>query len=48
MMARICPATMIFVPSVGRLSHNVREHTKPEHLKAGATVLLQAAMRLAA
>ena len=26
MMARICPATMIFVPSVGGLSHNVREH----------------------
>ena len=29
MMARICPASMIFVPSVGGLSHNVREHTKP-------------------
>ncbi len=47
MMARICPASMIFVPSVGGLSHNVREHTKPEHLEAGAAVLLRAAMRLA-
>jgi N-carbamoyl-L-amino-acid hydrolase len=47
MMARLCPATMIFVPSVGGLSHNVREHTEPEHLHAGASVLLHAALRLA-
>jgi N-carbamoyl-L-amino-acid hydrolase len=47
MMARICPASMIFVPSVGGLSHNVREETKPEHLEAGAAVLLNAVMRLA-
>jgi N-carbamoyl-L-amino-acid hydrolase len=47
MMARLCPATMIFVPSVGGLSHNVREYTEPEHLRAGASVLLHAAMRLA-
>lgn len=46
MMARLCPAGMIFVPSVGGLSHNVREHTKPEHLQAGAAVLLHAALRL--
>jgi beta-ureidopropionase / N-carbamoyl-L-amino-acid hydrolase len=47
MMARICPASMIFVPSVGGLSHNVREETKPEHLEAGAAVLLNAVIRLA-
>src|SRR5256884_1721852 len=47
MMARLCPATMIFVPSVGGLSHNVREHTAPEHLDAGASVLLHAVLRLA-
>ena len=47
MMARLCPAGMIFVPSVGGLSHNVREETKPEHLQAGAAVLLGAALRLA-
>ena len=40
-------AGMIFVPSVGGLSHNVREYTKPEHLQAGASVLLHAALRLA-
>jgi beta-ureidopropionase / N-carbamoyl-L-amino-acid hydrolase len=47
MMARLCPAGMIFVPSVGGLSHNVREETKPEHLEAGAAVLLNAVLRLA-
>jgi beta-ureidopropionase / N-carbamoyl-L-amino-acid hydrolase len=47
MMARICPAGMIFVPSVGGLSHNVREETRPEHLQAGADVLLHAVLRLA-
>jgi N-carbamoyl-L-amino-acid hydrolase len=47
MMARLCPAGMIFVPSVGGLSHNVREYTKPEHVEAGAAVLLHAILRLA-
>jgi N-carbamoyl-L-amino-acid hydrolase len=47
MMARICPASMIFVPSVGGLSHNVNELTLPEHLGAGANVLLHAVMKLA-
>jgi N-carbamoyl-L-amino-acid hydrolase len=47
MMARICPAAMIFVPSVGGLSHNVNEYTRPEHIEAGAAVLMQALLRLA-
>jgi beta-ureidopropionase / N-carbamoyl-L-amino-acid hydrolase len=47
MMARLCPAGMIFVPSIAGLSHNVREDTKPEHLEAGAAVLLNAVQRLA-
>src|SRR5436190_1669449 len=47
MMARLCPATMIFLPSVGGLSHNVHEYTAPEHLEAGASVLLNAVLRLA-
>jgi beta-ureidopropionase / N-carbamoyl-L-amino-acid hydrolase len=47
MMARLCPSGMIFVPSVGGLSHNVREETKPEHLEAGGAVLMHAVMRLA-
>src|SRR5258707_1382670 len=47
MMARLCPTTMIFVPSVGGLSHNVREYTEPAHLEAGAAVLLHSVLRLA-
>jgi N-carbamoyl-L-amino-acid hydrolase len=47
MMARLCPSGMIFVPSVGGLSHNVNEETKPEHLHAGAEVLLNAVLKLA-
>lgn len=48
MMARVCPAGMIFVPSVGGISHNVREHTEPHDLEAGANVLLGLIERLAA
>jgi N-carbamoyl-L-amino-acid hydrolase len=48
MMARICPAGMIFVPSVDGLSHNVNEYTRPEHIEAGAAVLMQAVLRLSA
>lgn len=47
MMARICPAGMIFVPSVGGLSHNIHEDTRPEHLQAGADVLLHSVLQLA-
>ena len=41
MLARVCPTAMVFVPSAGGLSHNVREHTEPEQLEQGANVLLQ-------
>lgn len=47
MLARVCPSAMIFVPSVGGLSHNVREHTKPDDLLRGAQVLLQVVLALA-
>lgn len=46
MMARICPAAMIFVPSVGGISHSPFECTRPEHLELGANVLLQTVLRL--
>jgi N-carbamoyl-L-amino-acid hydrolase len=46
-LARACPAAMIFVPSVGGLSHNVREHTEPQDLVAGARVLLHVLSHLA-
>jgi len=41
MLARACPAGMIFVPSVGGISHNVREYTPPTDIEAGANVLLR-------
>ncbi len=47
MLARVCPTAMIFVPSVGGISHNVREYTSPEHLQAGTNVLLHVMLDLA-
>ena len=47
MMARICPAAMIFVPSIGGVSHNPREHTDADDLRAGADVLLHTLVELA-
>jgi len=47
MFAPRCPTGMIFVPSAGGISHNVREHTEPEQLVAGADVLLEVAVRVA-
>ena len=47
MLARICPAAMIFTPSVGGLSHNIAEHTHPADVTAGADVLLQTLLTLA-
>jgi beta-ureidopropionase / N-carbamoyl-L-amino-acid hydrolase len=47
MMQRICATAMIFVPSVAGLSHNVREHTDPADLAAGAQVLLNLLLELA-
>ncbi|HEY2527255.1 MAG TPA: Zn-dependent hydrolase [Xanthobacteraceae bacterium] len=48
MMARICPTAMIFVPSVGGISHNPREFTERRHLEIGADALLHTMLRLAA
>jgi N-carbamoyl-L-amino-acid hydrolase len=40
-MAAIAPVAMIFVPSVGGISHSYQEFTKPVDLTNGANVLLQ-------
>jgi N-carbamoyl-L-amino-acid hydrolase len=48
MIARIAPSAMIFVPSIGGISHNPREHTPDAELVAGANILLDVATRLAA
>jgi len=47
MLARICPAGMVFVPSVDGISHNPAEHTDPADIEAGVNVLLHAMLRLA-
>ena len=41
MLARVCPTSMVFVPSVNGLSHNIAEYTTPADIEAGANVLLQ-------
>jgi N-carbamoyl-L-amino-acid hydrolase len=46
MLARVCPAAMIFVPSVNGISHNAAEHTDKLDLVAGANILLQSMIRL--
>lgn len=46
MLARICPAGMIFVPSRDGISHNITEYTAPDELVAGANVLLQTVLDL--
>jgi N-carbamoyl-L-amino-acid hydrolase len=44
MMARLGPMGMIFVPSVGGVSHSPREATRWEDCARGAAVLLQAVL----
>ena len=45
-MARLGPVGMIFVPSVGGISHSPREFSHPEDIANGANVLLQTLLRL--
>jgi len=46
-LSAIAPAAMIFVPSVGGISHNPDEFTRPEDVEAGANVLMHALLHLA-
>lgn len=48
MIARIASSAMIFVPSIGGISHNPHEHTPDADLVAGANILLDVVTRLAA
>ena len=41
-IARVAPTAMIFVPCKDGISHNEVEDARPEHLEAGANVLLHA------
>jgi N-carbamoyl-L-amino-acid hydrolase len=42
----LCPVAMLFVPSVGGVSHSPREFTRPEDCVNGARVLLAALIDL--
>jgi hydantoinase/carbamoylase family amidase len=42
--SRVCPTSMIFVPSKDGISHNPHEYTSPEHCALGAQVLLDAVL----
>jgi N-carbamoyl-L-amino-acid hydrolase len=45
-MARLGPVGMIFVPSVGGISHSPREFSRPEDIANGANVLLYTLLKL--
>ena len=45
-MARLAPAGMIFIPSVGGISHSPKEFSRPQDITNGANVLLQALLKL--
>jgi N-carbamoyl-L-amino-acid hydrolase len=46
MLSRVCPTAMIFVPSIGGLSHNPGERTSAYDLECGANVLLHTLLEL--
>ena len=45
-MARIGPVGMIFIPSVGGISHSPKEFSRPKDIENGANVLLRAVMKV--
>jgi beta-ureidopropionase / N-carbamoyl-L-amino-acid hydrolase len=45
-MARLAPTGMIFVPSVGGISHSPRELSRPKDIENGANVLLRTVMKV--
>ncbi len=46
-LARVAPTGMIFIPCKDGISHNEIENAKPEHIAAGANVLLHAMLERA-
>lgn len=46
-ISRMCPAGMIFVPSVAGLSHNIKEFTESKDIEVGANLLLNIVSELA-
>ena len=47
LMARVCKAGMVFIPSRNGVSHSPEEYSSPADIEAGANVLLHALLRLA-
>jgi N-carbamoyl-L-amino-acid hydrolase len=45
-MTHVAPTGMIFVPSVGGISHSPREFTKPDDMANGANVLLKTVLAI--
>ncbi len=45
-IARLGPVGMIFVPSVGGISHSPKEYSRPEDIANGASVLLNTLLKL--
>jgi N-carbamoyl-L-amino-acid hydrolase len=45
--ARVAPSAMLFIPSVGGVTHNPGEYSTPDQLARGAQVLLDAVLALA-
>ncbi|MEJ2237624.1 MAG: M20/M25/M40 family metallo-hydrolase, partial [Gemmatimonadales bacterium] len=45
-IAKLAPIGMIFVPSVGGMSHSPQEYTRPEDVGNGANVLLHSLLSL--
>lgn len=42
--SRVCPTSMVFVPSKDGVSHNPNEYTSPEHCALGTQVLLNSVL----
>jgi N-carbamoyl-L-amino-acid hydrolase len=45
-LARICPVGMIFIPSIGGISHAPKEFSRPADIVNGANVLLNTLLKL--
>jgi N-carbamoyl-L-amino-acid hydrolase len=43
-MAQLGPMGMIFIPSVGGISHSPKEFSRPQDIANGANVLLKAVL----
>jgi beta-ureidopropionase / N-carbamoyl-L-amino-acid hydrolase len=46
-MSAHCPTGMVFIPCDGGISHNERENARPEHVAAGAQVIMDVMLDLA-